>query len=596
MRFNGDHSVVVPFHRGIISNNTFVLYTSFKYFGKEAIPYFDPAITNQKNEKMKTFLRFFIVISLLYLPRITFSMVYTVYENGLSDHSDPNNVLSLQYHINNAQSGDKIILGSNKSYRIKNRILLKNSRILLGKRCTAGFEYQNIIADQNFPQDLEMILVFSGTQNSPTTVKCVRFKGNNKAWRIARTTNGGHYYLFDRCRMEDTKNDFTQSDVNYVSSILQGKRFYDVSLIYCRGSDHVTINKCDLYNAGLNQYTGKVNPYNWKGFGSGIRFQYCDNVIVKSSRIERTLTEGIRLSGCRQVLIDNNTIVRTAMNNEWMDTGNNNKGIVASAITGYHNQGANKYHYGGQNICSEDGFNFSWVISNNRFYWNYNNAISVSGRSIKIVGNRSNYAYQNALYLGDWRSCSNGEGSGTGSAVYGNECTRNIQVNNNNFENSYYNHNNWSWVFNNPNDLSKSTAAPPRDIRIDGYDGSVNVYSNVNSSIWWDPDNSCACTCNLNNRNSDYTQNLSTSPKSKVSKIGLESISDVVIYPNPASDKITVVGRELNFNEIVVVDLKGKMILTTQQNTINVSDFSTGIYFIKLIVDEKVITKKFIKH
>jgi hypothetical protein len=50
-------------------------------------------------------------------------------------------------------------------------------------------------------------------------------------------------------------------------------------------------------------------------------------------------------------------------------------------------------------------------------------------------------------------------------------------------------------------------------------------------------------------------------------------------------------------SEIKIIDITGKTIQTIQQNrnTINVADLSNGIYFIKLITNEKTITKKFVK-
>jgi hypothetical protein len=48
---------------------------------------------------------------------------------------------------------------------------------------------------------------------------------------------------------------------------------------------------------------------------------------------------------------------------------------------------------------------------------------------------------------------------------------------------------------------------------------------------------------------------------------------------------------------VKIIDITGKVIMTTKENTstINVADLSSGIYFINLITEEKIITRKFVK-
>tara|TARA_B100000809_G_scaffold159282_1_gene156660 strand:- start:4263 stop:7664 length:3402 start_codon:yes stop_codon:yes gene_type:complete len=73
--------------------------------------------------------------------------------------------------------------------------------------------------------------------------------------------------------------------------------------------------------------------------------------------------------------------------------------------------------------------------------------------------------------------------------------------------------------------------------------------------------------------------------------------SEIKVYPNPASSKLSIVSDYLTIEEITIIDVTGKIIMTIKQNTnnINVADLSDGIYFIKLVTDEKTITKKFVK-
>ncbi|NQX98152.1 MAG: T9SS type A sorting domain-containing protein [Flavobacteriales bacterium] len=76
-----------------------------------------------------------------------------------------------------------------------------------------------------------------------------------------------------------------------------------------------------------------------------------------------------------------------------------------------------------------------------------------------------------------------------------------------------------------------------------------------------------------------------------------ENIKLINLYPNPVSSQL-LIDSELEINEIHIIDVAGKMIVSTKQNTniINVSDLSNGIYFIQLITEEITITKKFVKH
>ncbi|NRA87261.1 MAG: T9SS type A sorting domain-containing protein, partial [Rhizobiales bacterium] len=51
------------------------------------------------------------------------------------------------------------------------------------------------------------------------------------------------------------------------------------------------------------------------------------------------------------------------------------------------------------------------------------------------------------------------------------------------------------------------------------------------------------------------------------------------IYPNPTSNQLTI-DTELEVSEINIIDITGKIIMTTKRNTntINVTTLSDGIY------------------
>ena len=76
---------------------------------------------------------------------------------------------------------------------------------------------------------------------------------------------------------------------------------------------------------------------------------------------------------------------------------------------------------------------------------------------------------------------------------------------------------------------------------------------------------------------------------------GVNELSDnsIALYPNPATDFISVENIKGNIN---IIDITGKVIKTVKSNasrtTINVSGFAKGIYFIQL---ENGAVAKFIK-
>ena len=84
---------------------------------------------------------------------------------------------------------------------------------------------------------------------------------------------------------------------------------------------------------------------------------------------------------------------------------------------------------------------------------------------------------------------------------------------------------------------------------------------------------------------------------------GIISFSDVPfikLYPNPATDKITIESNSTN-NKIEIYNNLGQNVYscysTELTSEINVSEYPTGIYFVKLSDQNgKMITTKFIKN
>jgi len=82
-----------------------------------------------------------------------------------------------------------------------------------------------------------------------------------------------------------------------------------------------------------------------------------------------------------------------------------------------------------------------------------------------------------------------------------------------------------------------------------------------------------------------------------ITGISQQKISTVLVYPNPASDKIYYTGFSEN-SMAFVIDLSGKVILLQKVNkgeSLNISKLPRGIYFLKVVSGKKIMLQKFIK-
>jgi hypothetical protein len=88
--------------------------------------------------------------------------------------------------------------------------------------------------------------------------------------------------------------------------------------------------------------------------------------------------------------------------------------------------------------------------------------------------------------------------------------------------------------------------------------------------------------------------------RNKTNAVGIAKAfvdESVNLYPNPTASLLRVNSDQLLINEILIIDITGKTIRSIRENTntINVEGLSDGIYFLKVMTDEKIITKKFVK-
>jgi hypothetical protein len=75
-------------------------------------------------------------------------------------------------------------------------------------------------------------------------------------------------------------------------------------------------------------------------------------------------------------------------------------------------------------------------------------------------------------------------------------------------------------------------------------------------------------------------------------------LSDVVVYPNPASDKLHVTLKNATVTEVVLFDALGKMVYKDNKSdsqlihSVDVSSYDTGFYFLRISTSKGAVTKK----
>ena len=72
--------------------------------------------------------------------------------------------------------------------------------------------------------------------------------------------------------------------------------------------------------------------------------------------------------------------------------------------------------------------------------------------------------------------------------------------------------------------------------------------------------------------------------------------ANVSLYPNPATSQITIEATGIKITEVSIYDLTGKIVKTSENSQINVSNLPSGVYLVRLTDDTgRMMTRKFIK-
>ncbi len=102
-----------------------------------------------------------------------------------------------------------------------------------------------------------------------------------------------------------------------------------------------------------------------------------------------------------------------------------------------------------------------------------------------------------------------------------------------------------------------------------------------------------ATNCGIEN---NYIQNITISQLN--TEIPANNDANLLIYPNPTNATLNIqLGNDLTINSLKIYDIFGKLIIEETQNfnQINVENFTTGVYIIEVVSDEKIYKNKFIK-
>lgn len=132
--------------------------------------------------------------------------------------------------------------------------------------------------------------------------------------------------------------------------------------------------------------------------------------------------------------------------------------------------------------------------------------------------------------------------------------------------------------------------------------------TNADSYQWLDCDNNYAVIPGANNQDYEVyssgnyaielTENFCTDTSDCVyvliTDIETETINNINIYPNPTSGIFTIEAD--NINKIEITDINGQSIYINQNNykNIDLKHYPKGVYFIKIITNNKIFNKKII--
>jgi hypothetical protein len=71
-------------------------------------------------------------------------------------------------------------------------------------------------------------------------------------------------------------------------------------------------------------------------------------------------------------------------------------------------------------------------------------------------------------------------------------------------------------------------------------------------------------------------------------------IPNIVLYPNPTREVLNLESQK-QIKTVKIYSIQGQLIKSDSASVIDVSQLAEGLFFIQITIDNKIITKKFIK-
>lgn len=99
-----------------------------------------------------------------------------------------------------------------------------------------------------------------------------------------------------------------------------------------------------------------------------------------------------------------------------------------------------------------------------------------------------------------------------------------------------------------------------------------------------------------------YSANVAVLVQSDFSSTDQAKYKTISVYPNPANNYLTINLDQVDFSKanIQIIDISGKTMFNKKQRgsqeQIPIEDFQSGMYLLKLTIEDKVVHRKFIKH
>ncbi|MDD2636170.1 MAG: T9SS type A sorting domain-containing protein [Bacteroidales bacterium] len=128
------------------------------------------------------------------------------------------------------------------------------------------------------------------------------------------------------------------------------------------------------------------------------------------------------------------------------------------------------------------------------------------------------------------------------------------------------------------------------------FSSDVNYTTNITIPVdeSYDVDN-CSVIVFLQNMNTGHIQQVAKQDLFSAANVEGENTFSTVVFPNPANNILNIVA-DRNISNIEVINITGQMVSNTNANTgqvqLDVSNFASGIYFVKVYTQTDLTTHK----